>query len=241
MYSLAPDFVAAHHFGTHGISVAQESVGAFHVAHSEGVANLRRADGNVFNILSSNAFHLEVVFLFQVGEQVEVAHAVFAEMMVIAHHDIGRLDVVDDVILDENLRRRARKFLCKVDNQHVINSELLKLAHFLFGCADETQVGAVDIEHLARMRTECDYNRLASNALRQTFHLIEERLMPEVHPVESADGDHGVGNVARFYDVVKDFHWKVEIRYCAICTALVAAPLRRLSLTIQRFIPLATL
>jgi hypothetical protein len=43
--------------------------------------------------------------------------------------------------------------------------------------------------------------------LRQILHLFEDGLMTKVHTIEGADGDHGMGNVAGFYDIAKNFHY----------------------------------
>ena len=198
--------VAHHDLGCDGIGVAQQLVGTLHVTRCKGVTDFCGADGNVLNILCGNAFHLEAIFQLHVVEQTKVAHAVLAKVMVVAYHDIGRLDVVDDVVLDEHLGGRTRKLLGEVDDDHVVDAELLKFLEFFLGCAEEPQVGAVDVEHLTGMRTKSDHNRLAANALCKTLHLVEDGLMAEMDTVEGADGDHGVGDVAGFYDVSINLH-----------------------------------
>ena len=68
------------------------------------------------------------------------------------------------------------------------------------------QVGAVDVKHLTWVGTEGDHNGLSANALCETLHLVEDGLMPKVYAIEGANGDHGVGDVAGFYDVSENFH-----------------------------------
>ena len=114
--------------------------------------------------------------------------------------------MVDDVILDKDFGRRARKLLGEVDDYHVVDAEFLEFLKFFLGRAEKPQVGAVDVEHLTRMGLESDHNRLSANALRQAFHLVENGLVPKVNAIEGADGDHGVGDVAGFYDVSEYFH-----------------------------------
>ena len=209
----APDLVAHNDLGSDGIGVAQQLVGTLHIACGKSITNLRGANGNVLNILCGNAFHLEAIFQLHVVEQTEVAHAVLAEMVIVADNDIRRLDVVDDVVLDEDLGGRARKFLGEVDDDHVVDAELLKFLEFFLRRAEETQVGAVDVEHLPRMWTKSDHNGLTTNALCQGLHLVEDGLMAKMDAVKSADGDHGVGDIAGRYDIVKNIHCLIMLCY----------------------------
>ena len=201
-----PDFVAYNDLSGDRIGIAKQTVGAFYVARSKGIANFCGANRYIFNILCRNAFHLKVIFVHQVVEQTEIAHAVLAKMMVVAHHNVGWLDVVDDVVFNKNLRGRARKLLGEVDDDHIIDAELLKFLEFFLRRTEEAQVGAVDVEHLTRMWTKGDHNRLATNALRNRFHLVKDGLMAKMHTIEGAYGDHGMGNVAGFYDVSINLH-----------------------------------
>ena len=57
------------------------------------------------------------------------------------------------------------------------------------------------------MGAKSDHNGLSANALRQSLHLVEDGLVAEVDTIKSADSDHGVRDVAGFYDVMKNFHY----------------------------------
>ena len=95
-----------------------------------------------------------------------------AKVMVVAYNDIGRLDVVDDVVLDEHLRGCAWKLFGEVDDDHIVDAELLKFLEFFLGRAEEPQIGAVDVEHLTGMRTKSDHNGLTTNAVQIAQYLI---------------------------------------------------------------------
>ena len=55
------------------------------------------------------------------GESVEVARAVATEMMVVAYHKYRGLNISNNVILDEILRRCVRKLFREVYNDKIIN------------------------------------------------------------------------------------------------------------------------
>ena len=91
------------------------------------------------------------------------------------------------------------------------------------------------------MGVKCNHHGLAIHLISQPAHLLEDGLMAEVHTVEGANGDHGIFDVTGLYAIVDDSHKMFSMTYLAICTALVAAPLRMLSLTTQRFNPFSML
>jgi hypothetical protein len=65
----------------------------------------------------------------------------------------------------------------------------------------------VYIQHPQRVRLECHGNRSAADGIGPFDDLVKQGLMTDVHPVEVADGNHGlVERLLEIFQIFDQFH-----------------------------------
>ena len=132
----------------------------------------------------------------ELTQQVDRSGAAVPEPEVLPHHDIGGVQPVDDDVMDEFLGTDLGQRGGERQHQEGVHPEF---GDQLGPAAQRGQQGRVAArpDHLGRMRIERHQHR--RQAVRPTGRdgLPDQRLMPTMHAVEHADGQHATSPARR--------------------------------------------
>ena len=83
-----------------------------------------------------------------------------------------------------------RKCFVERVNYQVVDTKFLKKIDFLIQSGQQAEVGFIGSSHQARVSAKREYNRFATMFSRNFAQAQNHLLMPQMHPIESPDGDH---------------------------------------------------
>src|SRR5579871_75342 len=122
------------------------------------------------------------------GERRDAARATAAEAKALADDDVPRAQPIDEHLLDERRRRELPEALVEAHDDQPLDA-VAGEREALLGHAHEPRRRAARVEVLARVRVEGQDGRGGAGGLRTGARLAHQRLVPEVHAVEVADGN----------------------------------------------------
>ncbi len=154
---------------------------------------------------------LETVALARGLQGLEVAGTIAPETEVVADHQVTRAQAIHQVLADEVLRRERRHVRVEAHAEQPVHAlrrerlELLAKARQARRCGRPHEV-------LARRGLEAHHHGRQSARPRRRDEPAEHRTVPQVQPVEVADGD-GRAPVLRTQVVFAADKFQVDFRY----------------------------
>lgn len=88
----------------------------------------------------------------------------------------------------------------------MVDAQLVKQSGLLIYGVNEFKAFILGMQDHARMRKESKDNRFAIRGCSQFFYARYDLTVPNMHPIKSTDGNHGIFNRLKFINMMVDLH-----------------------------------
>jgi hypothetical protein len=189
-------------------------VGFFDVTSREGFSHLGRAHSSFVDVLGREFFDFEMEEGAEFTQNVEVAFAVAAEPVVVAHDDNGWADALADEFTDVFEWRHAGEVEGERVHDEVVEAcfaqELL-----LFGKrVEKSEAWPFSLQNQSRVRMEGQEDGFGSEGSGARGQQIKDSPMTRVHAIERSDGqNHRLGTR---HGIAKSQGVGVNLHFCKV-------------------------